>query len=150
MKNPKSDICFSIILLLFTGFIYQQTYKFPKEAALFPRIFTVALAILTLILLFKSLKAMKSIKAEEVEEVKKTQNYKSPTLIVVGLVVYALVLKILGYIISTFLLSSYVIYVLGYKDVKKMVLTSAVGTGLIYVVFKTILGVNLPEIFFMM
>lgn len=144
MKNPKNDVYFSIILLLFTGFVFQQTYKFPKEAALFPRIFAITLAILTAILLVKSLKTKMP------EGTKKEENYKSPALIVVGLIVYAFLLKILGYILGTFLLSAYVIFVLGYRDIKKMVLTSVLGVGITYVVFKTILGVNLPEIFFMM
>lgn len=149
MKNPKNDVYFSIVLLLFTGFVFQQTYNFPKEAALFPRIFTITLGILALILLIKSLIAVKSLKTGETEEVKKPQNYKSPAMIVIGLVLYALLLKVLGYIITTFLLSAYVIYVLGYRDIKKMLLTSGIGVTLTYVVFKVILGVNLPEIFFM-
>lgn len=146
MKNPKNDVYFSIILLLFIGFVFQQTYNFPEEAALFPRVFAASLAILTVMLLIKSLKDLKT---NTSEEIKKLGDYKRPILIIAGLIIYTLILKLLGYIIATFLLSAYVIYVLGYRDTKKLVLTSGMGVVLTYVVFKMVLGVNLPEVFFM-
>lgn len=142
MVKWKSDFYLSIVLVIFSCFVFQQTFKFPVEAALFPRIFSAMLAILGFILLGTSLRRKGK---DEIES--KKHNYQGAILIMIGLVIYAVILKILGYIISTFLLIIYVISILGYKNLIKTLLTSAIGVSSTYIVFKIILGVRLPNIF---
>lgn len=152
MKSARNDIILSVVLLLVAGFVFIQSSQFPETAARFSRLFAGILAFLTLILLFRSIITIKGLKesGEDDEEEKSLQDYKNPTLIVIGLLVYVAILDTVGYVISTFLISMYVIYILGYRDIKKMSLTSGLGVLVCYVVFKVLLGVRLPEIAFLL
>jgi len=141
MVNWKNDLRLSICLLLFSGFVFVKAFDFPDEAAYFPKLFSVVLGILAILLLISALYRKNS------ESAITRVNYANTIYIVLGLIAYALVLKVLGYIISTGLLVLYVIYVLGYRKIKYMILVSVIGVLFAYVVFGIFLNVPLPHLF---
>lgn len=63
------------------------------------------------------------------------------------LVAYVIALKYAGYIVSTFVLCAFTIQALGYKNIPKTVLCSALAVAATFIVFKILLSVPLPLIF---
>jgi putative tricarboxylic transport membrane protein len=147
MANWKKDFFVSIAFILFSGFVFLQSFSFPEEASLFPQIFSGLLAFLSVILLIGSLMKKKNEEDDVDNKVTKKSDYRGAISIVLGLFIYAFVLDFFGYIISTFLLVAYVVSVLGYRNIKNTIVTSVISVCCVYVVFKIILGVRLPNIF---
>lgn len=63
-------------------------------------------------------------------------------------VAYAITLKYLGYVVPSFILSTYIMQSLGYRNLKKAIIVGAVSTILIFVLFKILLKVPLPQTIF--
>lgn len=141
MIHWKTDMYLSMVILFFNVFFFFQCSKLPDEAVYFPQLFNGLLALLAIILLFSALKR----KGREAE--KQQYNFKNAVLIVIGLVCYAFLFKFLGYIISTGILVIYIIYMLGYRQIWKMLITACCGVGFSYIVFKLLLKVPLPTLF---
>jgi len=67
--------------------------------------------------------------------------------VLVALALYVAMFKLIGYVLSTFLLCAFVITTLGYKNHKLTAFTSAGVTLVVFVLFKIVLGVPLPLLF---
>lgn len=140
----KGDFYFSLVLDFFCAFVFVVSGSFPPEAATFPRISSAMLFVLSCYLMFTSLKG-------------KTNNpdtprqdgfrYGSAVLLVLGFVAYALLLNLLGYIITTLILVYYTIFVIGYRNQKWLIITSIASVAVTWAVFGLILGVPLPVSF---
>lgn len=141
MVNWKNDLYLSTCLLLFSGFVFIKAFEFPEEAAYFPKLFSSVLGILAILLLISSLYRKNSASTNE-----KT-NYKNTIFIILGLIVYALVLRTIGYVISTGVLVLYVIYILGYRKIRNIILVSVISVIFAYVIFGMFLKVPLPHLF---
>ena len=141
MVHWKTDVYISIVILLFNGFVFFQCSKLPVEAVYFPQLFNSTLALLAIMLLFSALKR----KGSETEQ--QQCNFKNAILMVIGLIFYTFLFRMLGYVISTLVLVSYVIYILGYRQIWKMLVTACCGVGFSYIIFKLLLKVPLPTLF---
>ena len=75
-------------------------------------------------------------------------NVKKALLTVVALVLYILVLDKIGYCLSTFLLVGFIIWFLGYRNWKIILLCAALTVAATYVIFGVLLHVPLPMLFF--
>lgn len=71
-------------------------------------------------------------------------NIKKMLVTLAALAVYVLVLRRLGYVISTLLLVGFIIRALGYKNYPVLVLCSILTVGAVFLLFKVLLGVPLP------
>lgn len=75
-------------------------------------------------------------------------NVKKAFFTVVALVIYVLVMEKIGYCLSTFLLVAFVIWFLGYKNWKIILLCSVLTVAATYLIFGVLLHVPLPMLFF--
>ncbi len=75
-------------------------------------------------------------------------NVKKALLTVVALVIYILVMDKIGYCLSTFLLVAFIIWFLGYRNWKIILLCAALTVAATYVIFGVLLHVPLPMLFF--
>ena len=84
------------------------------------------------------------------EVVVKTEglNVGKAALTVAALIIYVLVLEKIGYCLSTFLLVGFIIWFLGYKNWKIILLCAALTVAATYVIFGLLLNVPLPMLFF--
>ncbi len=65
---------------------------------------------------------------------------------VLALVIYVVLLKKIGYVIDTFLLSAFIMRALGYKKLPVIAICSALAVAVTFFVFKMLLSVPLPMI----
>ena len=75
-------------------------------------------------------------------------NVKKALLTILALVIYVLVLEKIGYCISTFLLVGFIIWFLGYRNWKIVLLSAALTAAATYLIFGVLLHVPLPMLFF--
>lgn len=136
------DMFFSLFLLIISGFIYIQAKSFPEISQKFPNLVVVCLVVFALLLMISSIKR----KGEKIE--KDDSDYKSVVKIIIGMVVYTIILRVVGYALSTVGLVGYTIYVMGYKKKKNITIIAFCSIIVIYMIFKLVLHVPLPKGFF--
>lgn len=74
-------------------------------------------------------------------------NLSKVGLTMLALIVYVVLLKKIGYVIDTFLLSAFIMRSLGYKKIGITALCSALAVAATFFIFKVLLTVPLPMIF---
>lgn len=67
---------------------------------------------------------------------------------IIALILYIFLFRIIGYILSTYLLGTSIILGLRYKSIKGAFLWPAIMVAVIFVIFKVLLDVPLPTIIF--
>ncbi len=67
---------------------------------------------------------------------------------IIALILYIFLFRKIGYILSTYLLGAGIILGLRYKSIKGALLWPAIMVAVIFVIFKVLLDVPLPTIFF--
>lgn len=140
----KGDFYFSLVLEFICVFVFAVSFSFPPEAAIFPQITAAVLFALSGYLTFTSLKGHKDAAGAAKQ---KGFQYGNTMLLIAGFIVYALLLNLLGYIITTLALVYYTIFVIGYRKQKWLIVTSIVSVAVTYAIFGLLLGVPLPVSF---
>lgn len=153
----KANIISAIVGLLISGTAFAYTFTFkkfknvPVGPEFFPRALAAALFICCLILLITNIVACRAPAAS-----KEKQEEKAPTLslrdkdmqraaiALLGIVVYALLWNILGFLIATPLALFGMIWLLGKRNYLMMALISVGATAVIFLVFKLLLGIEMP------
>jgi putative tricarboxylic transport membrane protein len=155
LLSAKHDIIASIIFFALSVVIFVNTFNFPEVPnnrvagpAFFPQLVAVLLAIISIVLIVESIPKLK---LEQKGSGK--ANLKSVikvVLSIVATVLYASLMKTLGFTLSTFLYFAALMAVVQVKvNPIKMVLGSAIMTGVVYSVFILLLKAALPRgIFF--
>ncbi|NLT95175.1 MAG: tripartite tricarboxylate transporter TctB family protein [Clostridia bacterium] len=134
----KSNIILAIFLIC-VGIVGLFLLKdMPEPPAMFPEILFFLLIFFSTVLLISVLKNSKD--GSEKKEI----NYYPVLKITGGLVLYTLIIKILGYLLATFLLVIYIILVMGYPKKLITVVVSLVSVSIIFAIFKLLLNVPLP------
>ena len=141
MLHWKIDIFVGLFFLAISGVFGGIASCYPHLAAMFPQFISLALAILSGSLAWMAFRRRNS--EEDTHGIK--QNISTVLLIVCGLIAYIIVLKWLGYILSTILLIMYTIIVLGYTKIKQVLLISIIAVLIIYVIFRYLINVPLPQ-----
>lgn len=141
MKKP--NFISAVLIILFAGFFYAQTFDFPQldnqliGAEFMPRFYCILLIILGGILLFQ-----RSTEKDEGDQEESTMKYSIGAM---GLVIlYVIIIPFVGFYLSTILM---VLGLLLFSKVKNKIVLVAipVGTSLfIYVFFQILLKVSIP------
>jgi len=137
MIYRNTNIYLSITLIILSIIVFIESLKLPNIDAQFPKLISISLFITAIILVISSLKI-------KTQEKKKEYNYWRAGIVIVGLILYILILRWLGYLLSTGLLITYVIFILGYNKRKQIIVVAIVATVVLYLIFKILLGVPLP------
>lgn len=140
----KNDFLLSIFLLLVSIATYVSALAYPEVPGQFPKFLAIAFGGLSLLLMFNAISRRKD-SGKFFEDIGK---FYGPTMISIGVAIYAFSLKHLGYITSSILLVLYVIFILGYRDKKRALITSIITVVLVFVAFRIFLMVPLPLDFF--
>ena len=146
-------VCFLIWLLLCIP--SQIKVSLVSKATISPRTFAYVAVVAALVccaanLIRDAVETSRKMKAESIEEKAKDENvsYLRIAACVILLFAWYLVLKSVGFIISTTVVMFVLSYMLGNRNKVSLVVFPVVFTLAIYVVFSQLLHVNLPEILF--
>lgn len=145
----KTDLISGSVMLLFSACIYVSASGFPKSdyqlsgPAFYPQVMAVILAIISIVLIGRSAKSLKNnIKGEQI----KINNPKKVIAAMAATLVYVLLLKTLGFLITTFIYLTALIFIMQPQKNKIpiSVLISLIMTGAVYFVFAVLFSASLP------
>ena len=117
---------------------YDFNVEWKLSPYLFPLFISIMLCILSISLLLGGFSSIK-------EEKKSKGDIKTFSLFLIECTIYLLILRYLGFLISTMLLLGAVVHLLGERKWWKIVLISVVTSLIIYFLFGVYLGVMLPK-----
>jgi len=119
-------------------FAWLESYNFPEEARVFPRLILLGMGALGLVYLAKSLAS-----APE-DEGPFIQNPRNFLLVLVSLALYFLVMPWLGYFTTSTLFMLGFSYLVGYRKVPQLLAVTAVFIVLLWVTFVWVFQRPLP------
>lgn len=134
----KVEIKFGLFILAIAVFYYAMTSSLPEEAGYYPKFVGMISILLATIYLIQTAKVENSSKSPFAGV-----NWNQLLLILGLSLVYIVLMKPVGYFMSTFIYL--VIALMGLRISPKNAVLVAIGTGIfMFVVFKTFLSVPLP------
>lgn len=153
MKRLNRDTVTAVLLLLFCGLLFQQTFfvrKVPFSimgSEVWPRVILTALFILLLIYLFKSLITPPNNTVEKRPLKVWIEMYRNPVLCFLMFFLFLLILPYLGMLISGILFVFITQTLIGSRDKRSLILHALVSVGAVggmWAVFRFGLGVVMP------
>ena len=152
-----ANLVASVILLVFEIWAYTQTlgFKIVKKAAVqpatFPQIMCIGMMIFTVILLIQSVLKLKKADPEDPMmepagsiNVIKNKGVQAGVFVIVLCAAYAALFEVLGYVLASTIVAAIIMWLIGKRDVKQIVLVSILVPLLMWFVFYKLLTVNIP------
>ena len=144
LGDISSSLIFIIIGLIASiiAFRYKIGSATEPHAGFFPLLGGITLTVLSVILFFQAFYGRSN-------GIREIGDLVAPIKLLLGFVFYVLTLEILGFLVSTTILSIILLNILKAKPLRWMLTVSLIFTTVSYVVFDRLLDVPLPEgIFF--
>ena len=152
-----SNLVASVILLAIEIWAYVQTlgFKVVKKAAVqpatFPQIMCIGMMVFTVILLIQSILKLKKadpedpmMEASASVNIVKNKGVQAAVFVIALCCAYAALFKVLGYVLASTLIAAVIMWLIGKRDVKQIVLVSVLVPLLMWFVFYKLLTVNIP------
>lgn len=146
--RKKTDTITAIVLLVFSGYLIAESLtmaissEYGPGPGMFPLGLGIILAVLSLALLWDGLNPRVKDKPSKFQN---QRGLLAAGLVVVGLVGYAVLISLLGYLLTTFLLVIFLMAVVAKDKLKTSLITAAAVTLLLFLIFDVGLGVHLPK-----
>ena len=143
---PRKDLVFSICMVVVSIVLAVQSFRYPADSALFPRVLSILLLLLSLLLVIRVFRQPPSedrtggIRGNAFSLMK-----NQPMLVFGSTVLYVVMIPVLGFLVSTAL---FIFGSILFRDRRKLVVAAIYGIcfpAVIYVVFQAVLGVTLPR-----
>lgn len=138
--NRIVAIVFFVISL---GFVYLGR-KLSEGAKTYPMVLAGMLIVLSIMLFIDASSKVKSDTSKNPLLILKKES-KYFLILILGYVLFILGLETLGFIISSLVFLLSIQYLLGYKNILKLVVNSVLFTLVIYLAFSRVLNVPLPD-----
>ena len=152
-----SNLVASVILLVFEVWAYFQTlgFKVVKKAAVqpatFPQIMCLGMVFFTIVLLVQSILKLKKadpddpmMEAAGSINILKNKGVQAGVFVIVLCILYAALFEVLGYVLISTIIAAIIMWLIGKRDVKQIVLVSILVPLLMWFVFYKLLTVNIP------
>ena len=152
-----ANLVASLILLAFEIWAYVQTlgFKVVKNAAVqpasFPQIMCIGMMVFTVILLVQSLISLKKMDVDDPNmqeaasiNIFKNKGVQAGLFVIVLCIAYAALFKVLGYVLASAIVAAIIMWLIGKRDVKQILLVSVLVPLLMWLVFYKLLTVNIP------
>ncbi len=152
-----ANLIASVILLVFEIWAYIQTlsFKIVKKAAVqpatFPQIMCIGMIIFTVILLIQSVfKLMRANPDDPMMEaaasinILKNKGVQAGAFVIVLCLAYAALFEVLGYVLVSAIIAAIIMWLIGKRDAKQILLVSILVPLLMWFVFYKLLTVNIP------
>ena len=146
----KADQITGIIVLIFSGFVIEESWRMPQQSATFgpgvgflPFWLGILMATLSILLIVTAWR-------RTTDSTKKTilprrQALIAIVLVLTGLAVYILLLELLGFLVDTMLFTAFLLSVVMREKWKMTLLIALITSVGLYVIFRVLLEVNLPK-----
>ncbi|MEN2975611.1 tripartite tricarboxylate transporter TctB family protein [Tistrella bauzanensis] len=132
------DICLGVAMLALAGYVFIETAGYDQTAALAPRLFAAVLGLSGLLMLVPV--------AGRKTAVIVMRQQALPLAVAAGIGVVILAVEPLGFELPAFVLFIVIARLLGDRLSLSLVVTAALFTGAIRLIFGVLLGVPLPSI----
>ena len=144
----RANIIFGIIAIIIAGFVFNQLASFPDThpdevgADFFPRLLAIGLGLSGIVLIINTLVS----KNPETDD-GPSFNLKSllrAFISLIAVLVYCLSLDLFGFIASSILFLTFMMFLLQERNIIKMMTISAAITASVFVIFSEFLLIDLP------
>ena len=152
-----ANLVASVILLVFEIWAYVQTlgFKVVKKAAVqpatFPQVMCIGMMVFTIILLVQSLISLKKMDPDDPNiqpaasiNVLKNKGVQAGLFVIVLCILYVALFKTLGYVLASAIIAAVIMWLIGKRDVKQILLVSVLVPLAMWLVFYKLLTVNIP------
>lgn len=152
-----SNLVASVILLVFEIWAYVQTldFKVIKKAAVqpatFPQVMCIGMMVFTVILLVQSLISLKKMDPDDLNiqpaasiNVLKNKGVQAGLFVIVLCILYVALFKTLGYVLASAIIAAIIMWLIGKRDIKQILLVSVLVPLAMWLVFYKLLTVNIP------
>ena len=152
-----SNLVASVILLVFEIWAYVQTldFKVIKKAAVqpatFPQVMCIGMMVFTVILLVQSLISLKKMDPDDLNiqpaasiNALKNRGVQAGLFVIVLCILYVALFKTLGYVLASAIIAAIIMWLIGKRDVKQILLVSVLVPLAMWLVFYKLLTVNIP------
>lgn len=152
-----ANLVASVILLVFEIWAYVQTlgFKVVKKAAVqpatFPQVMCIGMMVFTVILLVQSLISLKKMDPDDLNiqpaasiNVLKNRGVQAGLFVIVLCILYVAFFKTLGYVLASAIIAAIIMWLIGKRDVKQILLVSVLVPLAMWLVFYKLLTVNIP------
>lgn len=152
-----ANLVASVILLVFEIWAYVQTlgFKVVKKAAVqpatFPQVMCIGMMVFTVILLVQSLISLKKMDPDDLNiqpaasiNVLKNKGVQAGLFVIVLCILYVALFKTLGYVLASAIIAAVIMWLIGKRDVKQILLVSVLVPLAMWLVFYKLLTVNIP------
>ncbi len=152
MNNKDIGLGIASIALGIAAYLASSTFPTGTSAdtlgaAFFPRLVAVIVMILGASIIIGALRKKEDEKAAGKKAASRSNSYGRVAAIIALLFVYYFALTNIGYISSTFLLITVGAYILNYKNIKVILVTSAFISAGLYLLFTKVFYIRFPGIF---
>ena len=152
-----ANLVASVILLVFEIWAYVQTlgFKVVKKAAVqpatFPQVMCIGMMVFTIILLVQSLISLKKMDPDDPNiqpaasiNVLKNKGVQAGLFVIVLCILYVALFKTLGYVLASAIVAAIIMWLIGKRDVRQILLVSVLVPLAMWLVFYKLLTVNIP------
>ena len=152
-----ANLVASVILLVFEIWAYVQTlgFKVVKKAAVqpatFPQVMCIGMMVFTIILLVQSLISLKKMDPDDLNiqpaasiNVLKNKGVQAGLFVIVLCILYVALFKTLGYVLASAIIAAVIMWLIGKRDVRQILLVSVLVPLAMWLVFYKLLTVNIP------
>ena len=152
-----ANLVASVILLVFEIWAYVQTlgFKVVKKAAVqpatFPQVMCIGMMVFTVILLVQSLISLKKMDPDDPNiqpaasiNVLKNKGVQAGLFVIVLCILYVALFKTLGYVLASAIIAAVIMWLIGKRDVRQILLVSVLVPLAMWLVFYKLLTVNIP------
>lgn len=140
----KQDMIAGLIVLAIALFAFAFTFEMPGSAPLFPRIASSILFLLGLVLVVTSYTGIRRGRPTDRKPVLASVFY-NPALTLLIVIAYIIGMRLLGFYVSSLLMIAGMMYFLGARSVKSIILVTVIVTAVVYLIFTVQLRVPLPR-----
>jgi len=157
--NTKAftNLVASVILLAFEIWAYVMTldFKIVKKAAVqpatFPQIMCFGMMVFTVVLLIQSIIKLQKMNPDDPMmqpaasiNLLKNKGVQAGAFVIVLCIAYAALFEVLGYVLISAIIAAIIMWLIGKRDVKQIILVSVLVPLLMWFVFYKLLTVNIP------
>lgn len=143
MFFKRNNVIFSIIVMMVSVWAYWESLSFRTRSARWPRTVIIATLIFCSILLIKEYLKYKNEEESDVKGAFSNLNWQI-MFVIIFTIVYVYLIPRLGFFVGTFLYLNVSMYILGLRSIKNYIAPPVIVI-FIYLIFKTVLNLPLPE-----
>ena len=157
--NTKAfaNLVAAVILLVFEIWAYVQTlgFKVVKNAAVqpatFPQFMAIGMIAFTVVLLIQSITKLQKMDPDDPMmepaasiNIFKNKGIQGAAFVIALCIAYAALFEVLGYVLASTIIAAIIMWLIGKRDVKQIILVSVLVPLLMWFVFYKLLTVNIP------